>query len=335
MVAGAPGHGSGAGSHACVREGRQGGGGSVVRRRKALDGGRELRRGLPKLSESQRLDPGGGTLLNLALCHEKLGKTASAWGEFKEALAIAKQDHREDRIGFAEQHIGTLEPQLSYLTIEVPDESAVDGLVMVLDEAELGQASWNLPLPVDPGERNVRAQAAGFSPWETTITVAGGGDRQQLAVPRLEALPPAPVAPAPLAPTAAPTPAPDRGQAPSGPNVQRIIGYGIGGLGVVSVVIGAVYGVRAIGKDKDADKVCGKETCPATPEGEVAQKNSDDARKSATMANAFLGAGAGLVAVGLVVVLTASDDGGTSERAASLSPWLGPGRAGLTLRTRW
>src|SRR5262245_49529895 len=48
----------------------------------------------PKLAESHRLDPAGGTLLTLGLCHEAEGRTATAWAELKEAAAIGKQTGR-------------------------------------------------------------------------------------------------------------------------------------------------------------------------------------------------------------------------------------------------
>ncbi len=44
----------------------------------------------PKLEESQRIDPGSGTLMNLADCYERTGRIASAWGAFLDAEAGAR-----------------------------------------------------------------------------------------------------------------------------------------------------------------------------------------------------------------------------------------------------
>ena len=46
-----------------------------------------------KYGESQRLDPQLGTLLHLADCWERAGKTASAWATFKDAIEIASRGY--------------------------------------------------------------------------------------------------------------------------------------------------------------------------------------------------------------------------------------------------
>ena len=66
----------------------------------------------PKLAESQKLDPGTGTLLALALCHEGLGSTATAWREFRD-VAAASLKGRTDRAALAADQAHTLEGQIS------------------------------------------------------------------------------------------------------------------------------------------------------------------------------------------------------------------------------
>src|ERR1700685_1339046 len=73
----------------------------------------------PKLEESRRLDPLPGTVLNLAVCHEKQGLAASAVAEFYQARAMAERDKRGDRVALANDHLRALESQVSNLVIVV------------------------------------------------------------------------------------------------------------------------------------------------------------------------------------------------------------------------
>src|SRR5271156_4432999 len=82
----------------------------------------------PKLAESERLDPGAGTLLNLGHCYEKNGQTASAGVTFKDAAAAADLKHRADWSARAKERAQDLEKTLSRLIIEVPAEARVSGL---------------------------------------------------------------------------------------------------------------------------------------------------------------------------------------------------------------
>src|SRR5262245_18824387 len=53
----------------------------------------------PLYEASYQADPQLGALLYLAECHERIGKTATAWAEFNDAIDLARQrgDVREDR----------------------------------------------------------------------------------------------------------------------------------------------------------------------------------------------------------------------------------------------
>src|SRR5688572_15414925 len=45
----------------------------------------------PKFEQSQRLEPRLGTQLNVAFCQERLGKIATAWLGFQEAVITARR----------------------------------------------------------------------------------------------------------------------------------------------------------------------------------------------------------------------------------------------------
>lgn len=266
-----------------------------------------------KLEASQRLDPAGGTLLNLALCHEEEGKLATAWVEFGDALELAKADKKNDRIKIAREHLEKLEAKLPRLVVTLPPGPALSGLQVQRNGATLSEASFGTPIPVDPGEHTVRATAPGHHPHEAKISLAVG-ETKTLKLPPLEREP-EPVAAA--ASSSAPPPV-------LAPSHRKRNGYIIGGVGVVSLTIGVIFGVRALGKKSEADKVCGQ-TCP--PEG---LKRTDEAYTAANIANVGVGLGLIGLGVGTYLVLTAKP----SPSAASfvVSPTVGQGVGGLHMQ---
>lgn len=137
----------------------------------------------PKLAESQRLDPGGGTLLNLALCHELEGKTATAQSEFKEALGQAVRDGRADRQELAREHLATLEKRLVRIQVAVtPGPSPT----ITLDRSVVPSAAWGIAIAVDPGEHRVVAEAPGATRWQAIIDATEEGRTYRIDVPVLD-----------------------------------------------------------------------------------------------------------------------------------------------------
>jgi hypothetical protein len=130
----------------------------------------------PKFEESQRLDPGSGTLLNLATCYEKSGRLASAWTTYLEAASASKASGNSEREGVAREQAAALAPRLSFLIVKVGEAArGVRGLQITRDGESVGPAQWDLPVPADSGDHTVVATATGYKSWKASATVKGEG----------------------------------------------------------------------------------------------------------------------------------------------------------------
>jgi hypothetical protein len=261
----------------------------------------------PKLAESQRLDPGLGTLLNLAVCHQKEGKTATAWADFNDAAVQAKKDGRPDREAFAREQIAALDPKLSRLTVTVvPATSSLAGIEVTLDGAKIGKGAWGSSVPVDPGKHTIQASAPGKTAWSGSVDVGPDGDKKAIEIPAL----------ADSAVVTTTTPEAPAADTSSGSS-RKTIGLVVAGVGVVSLGVGAVFGLRASSKWSERN-----ENCPAGQCNEKAVEAFNDTKSAATIANITIAVGVVAVAAGAVVFLTAPS---SSEKKTSIkvAPTLG------------
>lgn len=252
----------------------------------------DFARACPKFAESERLDPGVGTLLNLGDCWERDRKIASAWAAFVEAEALAARAKQYARAQYAATKSAALEPRLAHLVVRVPDAARVAGMTILRDREILGEAAWGTPVPIDGGAHVIEVEAPGRKPWRREIDVADGAS-VEVDVAALEAIEePRPLAPIVLLAPPAPTPAP-RANA-----TLRAWGFGVGAAGVFGVGAGLVLGAVAMAEDGRArDLGCTRTTCPT----QAGIDTTHDARMVANAATAAAVVGA--VAIGAGVTL--------------------------------
>ena len=137
---------------------------ALFRNGKELMDSGKLAEACPKFEESYRLVPKLGTLLNLATCHDKQGRTGTAWDELTRAATQAKQSGETERLEFARSALDQLDKRLSKLVVRVP--SPVDGIEVRVDGRSIGRAVWGTPMPLDPGDHSVEARAPGRKSWK-------------------------------------------------------------------------------------------------------------------------------------------------------------------------
>jgi hypothetical protein len=304
---------------------------------KAMKGG-HFAEACPKLEESERIDPAIGTLLYLAECYEKSGRTASAWATFREAASAAQAQGETERTRVAAQRADRLQPSLSKLTLKVvPETAQLPSLRVMRDNVAVAKTLFGVALPVDPGKYHIVASADGYQSYESDIEVGANADSKSLEIPALvaSATPPVGVAALPATANAAnantqpTTPVPPRNPepAPSSGNGLRTAAYVTGALGVVSLGVGTYFGVKAISKNSDAKDHCpGGNTCN-DPQGESLTK---DAQSAATVSNITIGVGAAFVVAGVVLYLTsAPKEKAETATRLEMHPLVGRDLAGI------
>lgn len=160
-------------------------------------------------SESYRLVPRGGTLLNLGLCHEQAGHLSDAWRTLRLALSTAAAEGRSDRIPLATEHIAAVESKLSWVSLSLPHDVDPSIVAVRLDGTPIGHGEWGA-VPLEVGEHTLIAEALGFDTWSQKIVITSPQTRLHVGVGPLVARrsddAPATVtaAPAPMAPPMGP-----------------------------------------------------------------------------------------------------------------------------------
>jgi hypothetical protein len=122
-----------------------------------------------KFAKSLQYNPAAiGTLLNVALCDEKLGHIASAVVRFAEARDRAREQGLPEHVRAAEDHLATLQPQVPHLAIRLT-EQLTDTKVLVDDHVAAPDTLGDIPL--DPGSHTITVSAPDRLPHRATVTI--------------------------------------------------------------------------------------------------------------------------------------------------------------------
>jgi hypothetical protein len=199
-----------------------------------------------RFRDSDKLDPAVGTRFNLADCEERRGRVATAWSLFRGVLSELAQD--DDRRPIAEERARALEPRLAYLKMR-PSPKTPPGLRVRIDGVELGEGSFGLALPMDPGAHELVLIPPEGGAGEHSSFALREGEHRDLPI-RLSAAE-GPSASAPPVADEEPLAEPFAAR-----NPQQKWAYVAGSMGAAGVVLGAVTGIVTLNKKSTADANC-------------------------------------------------------------------------------
>ncbi|HEX7480840.1 MAG TPA: hypothetical protein VF331_23765 [Polyangiales bacterium] len=301
----------------------------------------------PLLAQSFQVEPATGTLLALAICHERAGKLASAFAAYNDVVVRSEQEERPDRAKAAADRVAVLEPQLSHLRIELGAAGATDGLAVRVDGELVSANRLDRALPVDGGEHTVELSAPGMQSWRSTIALADSHDDKTLAAQALAPMRESPVAStlaAPARTTSEASPAAVAVAAETAPQTTRAplanpsrpladarglsgvqtAGLLVLGTGLAGLVTASVFTLSAVRYDDASAAGCNADVCTAAARAQRLQ-----ARQAGDIATVTFALGSVATAAGLLMCLlggrTPSVAATAEQRVhgVALAPWIG------------
>lgn len=285
----------------------------------------------PKFEESQRLDPGLGTLLNLAACYEQVGRLASALTAFRSAeeQARAAGPGEKKREQTAAERARALESRVARLTIILASADRPTGFTVTRDGVPVPPLDFGRRLPVDPGTIVIEATAPGFEPFKTEVIIARDTTARTVDIPALEPIGGGgPIVEVPRPPPGDGTPSAGGTQdtTPS-KSPRKKIAIGVAAAGVVALGAGVGLGFSAKGQYDDVPCTATSPPTGCTPDEE---SRIDKARSRGNLGTIVGGVGVAALAAGIVLYVTAP-----KERAVALSPVVGDGEVGVAFAGRF
>jgi hypothetical protein len=284
-----------------------------------------------KFEASERIDPQFGVQFNLAECRELNGQTATAWAMFAKAAATAKHSKRDDaekRAADARRRATALEKRLVSLTIQVPADRGLEDLVIKRNDMPIDRALWDQPVPVDPADYVISAEAPGYTSWSETVVVKAKS--KVIEVPKLERKHEVEHDPGT---TTVPTdePRPHRKPRPKPPAPERqyrTATIALTAVGIGTVVIGTGFALYADHLESQSDAVCPTTACTDSHAVDL----NRIARVDGWVANISWGLGAAALGGALAAYLLGNPD---RADAVSIAPVVTGDRAGVALEGRF
>ena len=263
--------------------------------------------GCSKFEASFAFYASASTMINIARCHDHHGKIATAWQDYRRALALAGETRDERRRGLleiAQRGVDDLTPRLPKLRIVIPE--APVGLEVVCDGKELSSKALAEALPADPGPHEVRASAPGYRGQTLSVTLEEG----KTATATLKLTPPEPAAKSPSHGFFLPA------------------GVALLATGALGIGVGAGTGVLSLNKISDVKQRCGGASCLSTDSDSMAMVASAKTLGAWSTAS-FVAGGALSVAGAVLLLVNPSGKSRSAADTASVGVSIAPGRAML------